>query len=326
MTGPSAAVAAVRVAVREALADLPIGSLVLVACSGGADSLALAAASAFVAPRAGLLAGAAVVDHGLQPGSNEVAVAAAAQCEGLGLRPVRLERVRVAARGSGPEAEARTARLTALERIAVDTGALAVLLGHTLDDQAETVLLGLARGAGARSLAGMAAVRGVFRRPLLDLDRATVHEACRLARLEPWDDPSNADSGVARARVRAAVLPAIEAGLGPGVAAALARTAAMLRDDADLLDHLAAELMTAARVPSSEMVLEVSVLAAAPPALRRRVIRTATLEAGAPATALSRAHVLAVDALMTDWHGQGPLHLPAVTAVRLGHHLTIAHR
>ncbi|HZI96846.1 MAG TPA: tRNA lysidine(34) synthetase TilS [Actinomycetales bacterium] len=329
MAGPPAAVAAVRVAVREALTDLPSGALVLVACSGGADSLALAAATAFVAPRADLRAGAAVVDHGLQPGSNEVAVAAAAQCESLGLGPVRLERVLVAARGAGPEAEARTARLAALERLAAADGAVAVLLGHTLDDQAETVLLGLARGAGARSLAGMAAGRGVFRRPLLELDRTTVREACRLSGLDAWEDPSNADLGVARARVRGNVLPTMEAGLGPGVAAALARTASMLRDDADLLDHLAGELMTAARLPSSDpvdVVLDVAVLAAAAPALRRRVLRTAALEAGSPAAALSRAHVLAVDALVTAWHGQGPLHLPAVTASRRGAHLTLAHQ
>lgn len=303
----------------------------LVACSGGADSLALAAAAAFVAPRSGLEAGAVVVDHGLQPGSNAAAVTAAAQCEGLGLRPVLLERVVVTERGAGPEAQARTARLEALEAAAQRVGAVAVLLGHTLDDQAETVLLGLVRGAGARSLAGMATRRGVFRRPLLGLRREVVRAACAAAGLEPWEDPTNTDRALTRARVRADVLPALEAQLGPGVTAALARTADALRDDADLLDVLAAELGVAARVPSSGVpldgvLLDAAVLAAAPPALRRRVLRAAALEAGAPATDLTRAHVLAVEALVTGWHGQGPISLPRVDAVRRGTCLSLLPR
>ena len=326
MSGPPPASAAVRLAVRAGLADLPAGSQVLVACSGGADSLALAAAAAFVAPRSGLRAGAVVVDHGLQPGSNAVAVTAAAQCEGLGLRPVLLERVVVTERGAGPEAQARTARLEALEATARRVGAVAVLLGHTLDDQAETVLLGLVRGAGARSLAGMATRRGVFRRPVLGLRREVVRAACGAAGLEPWEDPTNTDRALTRARVRADVLPALEAQLGPGVSAALARTADALRDDADLLDALAGELGVAARVPSSALSLDVAVLAAAPAALRRRVLRAAALEAGAPATDLTRAHVLAVEALVTGWHGQGPISLPRVDAVRRGHCVHLASR
>ncbi|HEY8720806.1 tRNA lysidine(34) synthetase TilS, partial [Pengzhenrongella sp.] len=185
MSGPAPAVAAARLAVRADLADLPDGALVLVACSGGPDSLALAAATAFVAPRAGLRAGAVVVDHGLQRGSARVADDAATACRVLGLAPVRVVRVDVGARG-GPEAAARTARYDALEAAAVELGAAAVLLGHTLDDQAETVLLGLARGSGARSLAGMPARRGSLRRPLLGLRRADTLAVCAALGLEPW--------------------------------------------------------------------------------------------------------------------------------------------
>jgi tRNA(Ile)-lysidine synthetase-like protein len=165
-------VAAARTAVRAGLADLPRGARVLVALSGGPDSLALAAAAAFVAPRMGLRAGAVVVDHGLQAGSDDVARRVADVARELGLDPVRVERVDVRDDGSGPEAAARAARYGALERVAASEGAQAVLLGHTRDDQAETVLLGLARGSGARSLSGMPRRRGLLRRPLLSLPRS----------------------------------------------------------------------------------------------------------------------------------------------------------
>jgi tRNA(Ile)-lysidine synthase len=171
--GPDPAVAAVRLGVRRSLAGLGPGALALAACSGGPDSLALAAALAFEAPRLGLRAGAITVDHGLQPGSADQAERVAATLRRLGLEPVHSVRVDVATRGGlrrvapagqhrgqsagypGPEAAARQARYAAIEATAVECGAAAVLLGHTLDDQAETVLLGLARGSGARSLAGM---------------------------------------------------------------------------------------------------------------------------------------------------------------------------
>ncbi|OZB47829.1 MAG: tRNA lysidine(34) synthetase TilS, partial [Cellulomonas sp. 14-74-6] len=222
MTGPSAAVAAVRLAVSRELADLPAGSLVLVACSGGADSLALAAGTAFVVGRSArhvdeaggvppLRAGAVVVDHGLQDGSAAVATRAAEQCRRLGLNPVLVVPVTVRGPG-GPEAAARDARYAALEEAARRTGAAAVLLGHTLDDQAETVLLGLARGSGARSLAGMPTRRGPFRRPLLRLRRAETAAACTALRLVPWQDPTNAAApdGPRRSRVRHQLLPAAE--------------------------------------------------------------------------------------------------------------------
>src|SRR4051794_21942057 len=222
------AVSRTRAAVRAALVDLDAGDLVLAAVSGGADSLALAAAVAHVAPAVGLRAGAVTVDHGLQDGSAERAATVVATCEGLGLDPVVAERVTVG-RAGGPEAAARAARYAALDRALAQTGGSVVLLGHTLDDQAETVLLGLGRGSGARSLAGMPKVSGQCRRPLLGLRRSVTAAACAALGLDVWDDPHNVDPAFARSRIRADVMPALEAALGPGSAEALARSAELLR-------------------------------------------------------------------------------------------------
>jgi tRNA(Ile)-lysidine synthase len=297
-------VAAVRNAVRASLAGFAPGDLVLAACSGGPDSLALAAALAFVAPRAGLRAGAVTVDHGLQEGSADRAATVAAALGGLGLDPVRAVAVTVDG-GGGPEAAARTARYAALEAAAADLGAAAVLLGHTLDDQAETVLLGLARGSGARSLAGMPPRRGIFLRPRLGLRRQVTTGACAALDLAPWADPHNADRRFARVRVRLDALPALEAALGPGVAEALARTAGQLRDDAEVLEQIA----------SSERSLDPRLMSAAslaglPGAVRSRVLRSAALAAGCPATALTSAHVTRIEELVTDWRGQRWIDLP----------------
>ena len=269
--GPDPAVAAVRLAVRRALADLPPGDLVLAACSGGADSLALAAAVAFEAPRLGLRAGGVTVDHGLQPGSAAQARAVtqalaahgarsgAQRHRGGGRAPRSAGRRRHAgppagagdegadghrARAGragypGPEGAARAGRYQALDAAAGQTGAVAILLGHTRDDQAEGVLLALARGSGTRSLAGMAPRNGRYLRPLLGLSRAQTRAACAALGLRPWDDPHNSDPAYARARVRHQLMPALEAGLGPGIAQALARSARALRVDADFLDSLA---------------------------------------------------------------------------------------
>jgi tRNA(Ile)-lysidine synthase len=287
--------------------DLEAGDLVLVACSGGADSVALAAATAFEASRAGLRAGAVTVDHGLQPGSDVRAADVARLCTGLGLDPVEVVQADVTGTG-GPEAAARDARYRALDAAAERLGAAAVVLGHTLDDQAETVLLGLARGSGARSLAGMPPVRGRYRRPLLGLPRETVRAAADAGGHRGWDDPHNADPAFARSRVRHDVLPVLEKALGPGVASALARTAAQLRADADALDSWAAAALAEAGAGGDG--LAVAALARLPTAVRGRVLRRAALAAGCPGTDLSAAHVAELDRLVTDWHGQGPLHLP----------------
>jgi tRNA(Ile)-lysidine synthase len=306
MTGPHPAVAATRVAVRAELSTLPAGALVLVACSGGADSLALAAATAFEAPRAGLRPGALVVDHALQAGSGDVAARAAARCRDLGLAPVQVLPVTVRAAGEGPEAAARTARYDALQAAAAELGAERVLLGHTRDDQAEQVLLGLARGSGARSLAGMPRRRGVFARPLLDLPRVTTERACAAAGLEPWQDPHNADPAYRRVRARR-LLGELERDLGPGVVPALARSADLLREDADLIDGLALE----ARRALGAGPPDAATLAALPRAVRARVWRLLAVEAGVPAGALFAVHVDALDALVgRRWRGQGPVDLP----------------
>lgn len=308
------AIADVRRATREALADLWPDSLVLVALSGGPDSLALAAATAFEAPRTGLRAGAVIVDHGLQPGSADAAAAAAGQAEALGLNPVLVAPVTVGTEG-GPEAAARTARYAALDTAADETGAVAVLLGHTLDDQAETVLLGLARGSGATSVQGMARSTGRYLRPLLGIRRSTTVRACADAGLEPWLDPQNDDPTYARVRVRQTVLPALERELGPGIAEALARTAEQLREDAHALDHFATELAEdIAEHSEAGISLPVAALAANPSALRQRLIRLAV--SSEFHVSLSRAQTLEVARLVTDWHGQGPLDLPGIRVER----------
>ncbi len=308
------AIADVRRATREALADFSRDSLVLVALSGGPDSLALAAATAFEAPRVGLRAGAVIVDHGLQPGSADAAAAAARHATDLGLNPVLIAPVTVGTEG-GPEAAARTARYAALDAAADETGAVAILLGHTLDDQAETVLLGLARGSGATSVQGMARSTGRYLRPLLGIRRSTTVQACADAGLDPWLDPQNDDSAYARVRVRATVLPVLEAELGPGIAEALARTAEQLREDADALDHFAAELAEdLAEHSEAGISLPVAALAANPAALRQRLIRLAV--ASEFHVSLSRAHTLEVARLVTDWHGQSALDLPGIRVER----------
>ena len=359
MTRVDPALAAARSAVRAELADLvAAGSLgpsgtVLVACSGGADSLALAAATALEAGRVGrsvrsrgfaVRAGAVVVDHGLQAGSADVADRAAARCRELGLDPVVVRRVHVPddAAAGGPEAAARAARYDALEAVARETGAAAVLLGHTLDDQAESVLLGLARGSGARSLAGMPRRRGVHRRPFLGLRRSQTEAVCAAVGLEYWTDPTNllppdGAPAPARTRVRGVVVPALTAALGPGVVEALARTADQLRDDADLLDDLAADLLAeVSTVPAGDpdgtgpggtgpgdggatgagLVLDAEALAGAAPALRRRVLRAAALAVGCPPGSTTARHVDALDALVVSWRGQDAVHLPGDARAR----------
>ncbi|MEU1311880.1 tRNA lysidine(34) synthetase TilS [Streptomyces cinnamoneus] len=336
--GPHPAVAAIRLAVRRVLHDVltlhpPVSPasvavpgaassapdpapLVLVACSGGADSMALASALAFEAPRLGIRAGGVTVDHGLQPGSDLRAAEVVSRLTAFDLDPVEAVRVDVGREG-GPEAAARDARYAALDAVAERHGAVAILLGHTRDDQAETVLLGLARGSGIRSLSGMATASGVggrYRRPFLGLDRQTARKACMVQSLPVWDDPHNADPAYTRSRVRHEALPVLEKALGKGVVEALARTAQLSRDDADALDSWAAAVETSVRDDSGD--LEVAKLYALPPAVRRRVLRRAAIAAGSPAGSLFARHLEEVDRLITGWRGQGAINLPGRVAVR----------
>jgi len=304
------AVAEVRLAVRRCLGEFAEGDLVLAACSGGADSLALAAALAHEGPRCGLRAGGVTVDHGLQPGSADRAREVTRVLTGLGLKPVACLRAVVPAGpgNGGPEAAARTARYTALADAAHRTGAVAVLLAHSRDDQAESVLLGLARGSGTRSLAGMPSRRGPYRRPLLGVARATLRAACAALDLRPWDDPQNEDPAFARVRVRQRALPALEDALGPGITEALARSARQLQADAYVLEELAAS--QAERVRDGDGGWQADLLAGLPDAIRTRVLRQAAVGAGCPPGALTAGHIDALDALVTSWHGQRWADLP----------------
>ncbi|WP_030219400.1 tRNA lysidine(34) synthetase TilS [Streptomyces bikiniensis] len=340
--GPHPAVAAIRLAVRRVLHDVltehraehrntptstapdPHAPLVLVACSGGADSMALASALAFEARKLPVRAGGITVDHGLQDGSDTRAAEVAERMTALGLTPSEAVAVTVGREG-GPEAAARDARYAALDAAAERHGAAAVLLGHTRDDQAETVLLGLARGSGIRSLSGMAAVSGAtrrYRRPFLQLDRQTVRKACVAQELAVWDDPHNTDPAYTRSRLRHEGLPALEKALGKGVVEALARTAQLSRDDADALDTWAADAETAVRDEAG--ALECAKLFGLPPAVRRRVLRRAVIAEGAPAGSLFARHIEEVDRLVTGWRGQGAINLPGrVEARRQGGRLVI---
>lgn len=268
-----------------------------VALSGGADSLALTAAAVAEASSVRAL----IVDHGLQAGSTAVAAEAAERARALGCVDASVLPVTVGTSG-GLEAAARKARYDALETA---RGDLPVLLGHTLDDQAETVLLGLARGSGGRSIQGMRDYDEPWGRPLLAVRRATTHAVCVDLGLRPHHDPHNDSPDFTRVRLRQEVLPLLEDVLGGGVAAALARTAHQLRDDGDVLDRSAEDLLGAARRGDE---LDVTVLASTPPALRRRVVRLWLLAGGAKV--LTDKHIRGVDDLIVAWRGQGGVAVP----------------
>jgi len=316
------AIADVRRAVRESwqAAGVVAGDLVLVACSGGPDSLALAAAVAFEAPRAGVAAGAVIVEHGIQAETKDVAARTAEVLLTLGLDPVQVAHVSVGEVG-GPEAAARTARYEALDEAAAALDAKVVMLGHTLDDQAETVMLGLARGSGPRAINGMAVHSGRYLRPLLGIKRETTNAFCEDSGLEPWIDPQNSEDRFSRVLVRQAVLPMLELELGPGIAESLARTAAIIREDNDYLEQLAlASFDGCVQVGSTSVVIEVGSLETLAKPLRNRVILRALEIFGAT---YSRTHVLAVADLVENWHGQKELTLPGVRVVRTGSQITL---
>lgn len=296
------AVAAVRRGVRRSLAGLEPGAAVVAACSGGADSLALLSAAVFEGHKQGLRVIGATVDHGLQEGSAEHAARVVAQMARLGVDETASARVQVDPAGTGPEDAARRARYAVLEQLRDHFGAALVLLGHTRDDQAETVLLGLARGSGGRSLAGMRRSFDHYRRPLLDVARADTVAACLAEGLDFWDDPHNSDPGFARVRVRQRVLPVLEEELGPGVAATLARTADQVRADVEALDAIADDLFADLRADAGQPAdrglpsdgLPVTRLADLHRALATRVLRLAALEAGATDAELFHVHVSAL--------------------------------
>ncbi|MGO1981574.1 MULTISPECIES: tRNA lysidine(34) synthetase TilS [Brachybacterium] len=346
MAGPPPVVARGRTAVRGALAqrletladDTAVGRLaprVVVGLSGGADSLALLATTVWVASRMGLECEAAIVDHGLQDESSSVAERARAQAERLGAT-AHVLRVGVDPDAPGGlENAARDARHAALDALLEDRGALALLLGHTLDDQAEQVLMGLARGAGPRALAGIPRSRDALLRPFLGtgrdestaLRREDTEEICRLHDLEWWEDPMNADESMLRARVRHRALPLLREVLGEQVDVNLARTADLLRPDVDHLDAEAHDLLDSLvrdggeqREEEDLLLLDVHALAVAPAALRTRVLRDASrrarhlceeeTERAGSTKSLLRRQVLTIDALVVSWHGQAAVPVP----------------
>ncbi len=320
MSTRSPALLKVRQAVRPWLADLPSNSRVLVGVSGGADSMALAISLHLESIAKKIQVIPVVVDHGLQSDSAEVAKSVVAKLIKLGFEDVFTARAHVTMQ-DGVEASARRARYQIFNQ-ALDTYSASVFfLGHTLDDQAESVLLGLARGSGTKSLSGMPEVTGPFIRPLLNIESATTDAACLEYEIEFWNDPHNLNEDFRRVRVRKHIIPAMEENLGPGITEALARSARLLREDATALEDWAARIYSELDPKS----LDVEVLAGVPKAVRSRVIRLAIYAAGAPSGSISADHIVPIEALITNWHGQGSADLPGgVKVARISGRLSLS--
>jgi tRNA(Ile)-lysidine synthase len=315
------AIVEIRNAVKAHLAKLEPGDSVLVAVSGGADSLALAYAVLKESAPNAIRTLAVTIDHQLQENSGEQAKKVSQQLHDMGFENVVIEKVKVNTE-SGIEAGARSARYEAITQLAEKEKVTKVLLGHTRDDQAETVLLGLARGSGTRSMSGMAIDNGLFVRPLLSITREQTEKACNEIGVKIWNDPHNFNTEFSRVKVRVNVLPVMEENLGPGISAALARSAALLRDDADALDAIAEE--AAEHLVLSD--LDCEKLSVLPRAIRTRILRIAIYASGAPSGSISADHVANVEALVTSWHGQGPLNLPGgVKVERISGRLSLSH-
>lgn len=310
-------VAAARRAVAEVL---PEDGLALVACSGGADSLALAAAAAYHVRRGQARVGGVVVDHGLHPHSAAVTATAAQQLRELGLAPVVIECVQVDDRSpDGPEAAARTARYSAFTRAMESTAAQRILLAHTRDDQAEQVLLGLARGSGTRSVAGIPRRRGPFHRPLLELSRQDTETICAHAQLTAWDDPANSDPALLRSRIRTEILPLLEERLSPAIRQALSRTARIAADDADHLDAEAqrrfADLLEDPDT-HGRIRFDLARLEALSPAIRRRVLALAVIAVGGTRPSMERLE--AAEGLRARRGSAGPVQMEGGVQVYRG--------
>ena len=291
----------IRKAVKPWLSDS--AQPVLFGCSGGADSMALAVA--LFMERSNTKVIPIVIDHGLQEGSAQITSQTIERLKQIGFTQVESARAQVTMT-DGLEASARRARYQLFNQFIETYQPKYFLLAHTLNDQAENVLLGLARGSGARSLSGMAVKNNIFVRPLLKISRELTTAACSEARIEIWSDPHNEDLRFTRVRVRKNLLPIIEDNLGPGITEALVRSADLLRDDADALDGFAAEYFNQA----DPFNLDVKELERLPKAITTRVLRLAIYKAGAPAGSLSAEHISAAQALISDWHGQKEVSLP----------------
>lgn len=310
----------IRLAVRTSLtSNTKPGQKLLIAVSGGADSLALAAACEFEAKKLGLKIAAAVIDHSLQKDSDKVAAQTAKTLASLGFEEVVVKKIAVGKAG-GPEAAARTARYTALKTLRQKTKSNFVVLGHTSSDQAETVLLGLVRGSGSKSLSGMSEKTGFLLRPLLGVERATTEAFCKDSGIKYWSDPQNKDEKFLRVMIRKHVLPFLEKQLGGSVAASLVRTSDQLREDNAYLDSQTDKSFKKyATVSASGISFDAQLIGKLPSAILHRVIKKAVDGFGSES---SRTHVLAVSDLVLSWHGQKPLALPGVRVVRKGNTIT----
>lgn len=296
-------------AVQKVLAKFEPGDLVLVGCSGGADSLALAWAAAVVTKRLEIQLGIIIVDHQLFAESKNVAMNVKKQCEELGIKKIIIKSVVVNNSEVGLEGAARIARYEAFEEVFVELNAKAILLGHTQDDQAETVLMRLSRGSGAKSLSGMAVESGKYLRPFLHFRKKIVQDSLKLINLEPWQDPANSNKQFLRVRVRQELMPRLIEVLGEGAISALGKTAQLLRSDNKVLDDLAQDVVTG--LPDiKQNGLRVIDLEKLPDAIRTRVLKIAGLSAGVHSGPFSYEHIEAIDALVKNWHGQGSVDLP----------------
>jgi tRNA(Ile)-lysidine synthase len=275
--------------------------------------MALASATLFESKKLGLAAVAVTVDHGLQRKSAAVAIQTQQKLLALGFKQALIKKVTVGKNG-GPESAARKSRYQALEQVRLETESDWIVLGHTLDDQAETVLLGLARGSGARSLSGMSEVTGRLLRPLLSVSRKATVQFCKDEQIRVWNDPQNKSLKFLRVRVRSKIIPFLEKHLGPGIALNLIRSADQLRHDDDYLSAVAVkEFKKLGKTTSSSVSIEVAKLEKLPEAILHRVFKEAIdyfqLDS-------SRKHVLAVADLVSNWHGQKPLSLPGIRVLR----------
>ena len=309
-----------RQAVRFWFEKLEPNSKVCIGVSGGADSLALAAAAKLESKNFSIDLVAVIVDHGLQANSAEIAEFAKQQLIKLGFQDIFVGRASVQIT-DGLEASARRARYKVFQQAIETYGPNTFLLGHTKNDQAEGVLLGLARGSGTKSLSGMQEVSGIFVRPLLGIDRATTEIACHESNIEYWVDPHNSNQDFTRVRVRDNILPLLENDIGPGIIDALARSAKILREDATALDEWAENVFRQVE----PMDIEISILTTLPVAVRSRVLRMAIYAAGAPAGSISAAHLEPIEAFVSDWRGQGHTSLPGgVKVCRISGRLSLS--
>ena len=307
-----------RQAVREHLNN--ISGVALVGVSGGADSMVLAAAA--LAENNGKRVIPVVVDHGLQDGSADIARNVVERLKKMGFNEVFSARADVQLT-DGLEASARRARYKVFEQAIETYGAQVFLLAHTKNDQAESVLLGLARGSGTRSLAGMREQNGIYIRPFLEITKEEIDSASKELGLEIWSDPHNENLEFKRVLIRKQSLPQLEKDLGPGIIDALARSARIMGEDADALDQWADEVFQELGIDN----LEVAKLVELPKAVRARVLRMAIYAAGAPSGSISSDHLKPVEALITAWNGQGECALPGgVKVLRISGRITLSPR